>query len=124
MQPVHDYLDSRYRTAVRLRRAAFIFVFVFVAGWLFLLADVAICAALIRFEVVDVPVAINFGLIIGIFGFWLLIAKIPYLPAPRQNPKDIAPSLLLCLLSAALSTFVSFSPTVPTSPPRFVSFAI
>lgn len=124
MQPVHDYLDSRYRTAVRLRRAAFIFVLVFVAGWLFLLADVAICAALIRFELVDVPVAINLGLIVGIAGFWLLIAKIPYLPAPRQSPQNIAPSLLLCLLSAASNSFIPIVQAVPTPPPRSISFAI
>lgn len=124
MRPIHDYLDSRHSTAVRLRNAVVLLVLVMLINGLLFLLGVEACSALVRADIVDVPTAINIGLFVGVAWVWLSVAKIPHVPVPALHKKSIVPSLLLCVLSAASTSFISFTPTVPTSPPRSVSFAI
>ena len=121
MQPIRYYLDSRHSTAVRLRRAAILLVCVYALGMLVLFLGVEACSALVRAEIIDISTAIGIGVIVGAFWFWFVVVELPHIRLPSLPNSNIAPSLALCVLSVA---FTSFTPTVPKSPPRSVSFAI
>lgn len=121
MQPIRDYLDSRHSTAVRLRRAAILLACVYALGMLVLFLGVEACSALVRAGIIDISTAIGIGVIVGAFWFWFVVVELPHIRLPSLPNSNIAPSLALCVLSVV---FTSFTPTVPKSPPRFVSFAI
>lgn len=121
MQPIHYYLDSRHSTAVRLRRAAILLAYVYVLGMLVLFLGVETCSALVRAGIIDISTAIGIGVIVGAFWFWFAVVELPHIRLPSLPNSNIAPSLALCVLSVG---FTSFIPTVPKSPPRFVSCAI
>lgn len=121
MAQVRDFLDSHHSTAVRLRRAAILLACVYALGMLVLFLGVEACSALVRAGIIDISTAIGIGVIVGAFWFWFVVVELPHIRLLSLPNSNIAPSLALCVLSVV---FTSFTPTVPKSPPRFVSFAI
>ena len=124
MVKVRNLLDSHHSTAVRLRRAAILLACVYALGMLVLFLGVEACSALVHAGKIEVPTAINIGLVIGLVWLWFVVVKIPDISVPTWRKKSIAPSVLLCVLSVAPNCFIPFTQTVPTPPPRSVSFAI
>lgn len=122
MKTVQEYLNPQVGVLARVRNGLLLLVFVFVAAGLFFSLDVLFCWALVH-SGVNVALAINAGLVVGIAGCWILILKIPYIKVPNfLNGKYVAP-LLLTMVVAGGDIYVSVDLLPPITPPRHTSFA-
>lgn len=124
MLRIHDLLESHLSIATRCRNAAILLLLVMAVNGVVLYLGIEGTAALVQAGIIDVPTAINMGLLAGAVWVWFFLAKIPYVPVPSLAKAKIAPLAAFAVLGVTLISFASHIPAVPKSPPRFISFAI